>query len=254
VSVLAPGVPADYYDSIYAVELGHWWHRGMRRITAALLGDRLTASDRRLLDVGCGTGGFLGYAHDVGSPARLCGVDISTVAIELARTRVPQAELHVGPAWDTGFDGEAFDLIVINDVLQHLPADRVAETIAELHRCSAPGGALLVRTNGARRERVERDDWRAYDRRALVRTLEEGGFRVERVSYVNLIPSLFALARGNAPHAPTEERHGVARGLPPRIVSTVAFSLLAGEARYLRSARPRSLPYGHTLLALATRA
>ena len=251
-STLAPGVPPDYYDSIYAVELGHWWHVGMRRLSATLIGDRLARPGQRVLDVGCGTGGFLRCLLAAGS-VQACGVDISTAALELAADRVPQAELHLAPAWDTGLADAAFDLIVFNDVLQHLPETRIAGTIAEFRRVLAPGGALLVRTNGAWRLRSERADWRAYDRATLVRTLERGGFRCDRSTYANTLPSLWALARGRSPHAPTEQRHGVARGLPPRLQSELGRRCLRAEARYLSSPR-RSLPYGHTLLALATEA
>jgi ubiquinone/menaquinone biosynthesis C-methylase UbiE len=250
-SRLAPGVPADYYDSIYAVEESHWWHRGMRAISATLLEDRLRDPGLRLLDAGCGTGGFLRFALDAGSPARLCGVDISSAAIELCGRRVPDAELYVTPVWEIPFEDGAFDVIVMNDVLQHLPEGRIGATFSELRRLLAPDGALLVRTGGAARLRRERDDWRAYDRRTLVRALEQGGFRCARATYVNLVPSLWAAARGRRPHAPTEEHHGVARTVPSGASSRMAARLLAAERRYLEDPR-RALPYGHTLLALAT--
>ena len=249
-SQLAPGVPPDYYASIYAVEEDHWWHRGMRRITATLLGERLRRPGLRLLDAGCGTGGFLRFALDDGSLERAAGVDISSAGIELARTRVPEADLHVAPVWEVPFEDRTFDLIVMNDVLQHLPEDRVGATFEELRRLQAPDGALLVRTGGALRHRRERDDWRAYDRRTLAGTIEGGGFRCLRVTYVNMLPSLWALARGRRPHAPTEERHGVSRAAAPGLQSSLASRWLDVEARALdRSGL--SLPYGHTLLALA---
>jgi hypothetical protein len=139
---------------------------------------------------------------------------------------------------------------VTNDVLQHLPEGRVDESLAQLRRLQPAGGTLLVRTNGARRLRRERDDWRAYDRRTLVQTLERAGYRCVQVTYVNLIPSLWALVRGNVPHAPNEERHGVATAMPSPALSAVATGLLAAESRYLRRSG-RWLPYGHTQLALA---
>jgi SAM-dependent methyltransferase len=250
-SRLAPGVPDDYYDSIHAVELAHWWQRGMRRIAAGLLGERLTGPGISVLDVGCGTGGFLRFALDSGSPVRACGVDVSSAALELAGTRVPEAELALAPAWDTPYGDAAFDLVVTNDVLQHLPEERVPDTLAELRRVLRPGGTLWLRTNGALRLRPERDDWRAYDRRTLIGVLERDGFRCERVTYVNLVPSLWALARRSAPRAPTAERHGVAPGVPGRVPSAVAYGLLEAEARFLEATR-RALPYGHTLVAVAS--
>jgi SAM-dependent methyltransferase len=247
---LAPGVPGDYYDAIRAAEMTHWWQLGMRRLSATLLGERLLREGMAVLDAGCGTGGFLRFVLDTGSPGRTCGIDVSSAAIELARRRVPEAELHVAPLWEIPLEAGEFDLIVTNDVLQHLPEDRVADSLAELRRLQPRGGALLVRTNGALRLRREREDWRAYDRRTLVRALEQAGYRCGRVTHVNLIPSLWALARGNAPHAPTEERHGVATAAPSPVLSRIATGLLAAEAQYLGHT-PLRLPYGHTQLALA---
>src|SRR2546430_3290563 len=138
----APGIPPDYYDRIYQFEERHFWYLGMRRITASLLGPRLTRPGARLLDAGCGTGGFLRWALDVGSFGVVAGIDIGADAIELARNRVPEADLHVGPLRALPFEDESFELVVTNDVLQHVPEDDVTMSLCELHRVLAPGGTL----------------------------------------------------------------------------------------------------------------
>ena len=246
---LAPGVPSDYYESIHAVELTHWWYIGMRRLAGVLTGERLTRPGTRLLDAGCGTGGFLRFALDSGAPGPVCGVDIASAAIDFARGRVPEAQLHVAAVWELPFEDEAFDLVVMNDVLQHLPEHAIGRSLDELRRVIAPAGALLVRTNGARRLRRERDDWRAYDRATLASTLESNGWRCERLTYANLLPSLWGLLRGQRPHAPSETSHGIA-ALPSPLLNAIGGRLLAAEARYLAQPQ-RRLPYGHTLFALS---
>lgn len=248
--VLAPGIPADYYRRIYEAEERHWWYRGMRSISAALLGSRLAAPGSRLLDAGCGTGGFLRWALDRGSFAGAAGVDLGAAAIELARARVPEADLRTAPLASLPFDDASFDLVVTNDVLQHVPEADVAASLAELRRVLARGGTLLLRTNGARRLRRERDDWRAYDRPTLRGALEAAGFACERVTYANMPLSLWGVIRGRAPHAPSEHHDGIPRSRPSRVATAVGGRLLAAEAAYLR--RPgRTLPYGHTLFAVA---
>ena len=248
-SSLAPGVPPDYYDQIYAVERDHWWYRGMREIGRALLGQRLEDPNQRLLDAGCGTGGFLRWALDVGQFRAASGVDVSSAAIELARLRVPDATLDVAPLWELPYADDSFELAVMNDVLQHLPEEHVGQSLRELHRVLATGGALLVRTNGSRRVRRERDDWRAYDAQTLRRELEDSGCRIERLTYANTAPSLWASLRRRVPHAPTEERHGIAEEAG-ELQSAIGFRLLKAEARFLQ-APERRLPFGHTLFALA---
>jgi ubiquinone/menaquinone biosynthesis C-methylase UbiE len=246
---IAPGVPSDYYDRIAEVDERHWWYRGMLAIECALLGDRLSRPGQTLLDVGCGTGGFLHWAAESGSFASVAGVDLGSSAVDFARRRVPEADLQVAPMRELPFASSSFDLVVTHDVLQHVHEREVAESLRELRRVLAPGGALLLRTNGARRLRVERADWRAYSRSALAETLTNAGLACERITYANLALSLFAAARRRAPHAPTESSSGVP-STDGRLKSAIGSNLLAAEARWL--ARPgRSLPFGHNLLALA---
>ncbi|HEX3455117.1 MAG TPA: class I SAM-dependent methyltransferase, partial [Gaiellaceae bacterium] len=157
-------VPGDYYRRLHEVDSRHWWHLGMRHIEAALLRGRLHGS---AFDAGCGTGGFLAWADARGTFSRLAGVDISAEAIEIAREVVPAAELRVAGLDQLPFGDGEFDLAVSHDVLQHVPDGALDAGLRELRRVVRPGGALLVRTNGDRRARRERDDWRAYDATTL---------------------------------------------------------------------------------------
>jgi len=225
----------------------------MLSITAALLGERLTRPGQRLLDAGCGTGGFLRWALDTGSLSYAAGVDIGSAAVELARGRVPEVDLRVASLADVPFGDATFDLVVSNDVLQHVPEAELRKSLSELRRVLAPAGVVLVRTNGARRLRQERADWRAYSRDSLATELRNAGLEPLRVTHANAVLSLWASARGRSPHAPSESRHGI----PPRdrdgLRAAIGRRLLAAEARYL--ARPdRSIPYGHATFALARRA
>jgi SAM-dependent methyltransferase len=247
---LAPGVPPDYYRRIYEAEEAHFWYRGMQAVSVALLGSRMD-SNLRLLDAGCGTGGFLRFLWDSGRFSSAAGADIASAAIELAQRRIPEADLRVAPLRELPFDDNAFDLVVTNDVLQHVPETDVGASLGEVRRVLSAGGTLFLRTNGSRRFRRERDDWRAYDAGTLRRVLEDAGFAVERLTHANAALSLLGAARGRVPHAPSEERHGIPTRLPGRLVSTVGGLALSVEASWVRHGH--SLPYGHTLLAIAER-
>jgi SAM-dependent methyltransferase len=235
-------VPSDYYRRLHEAEERHWWTAGMRELTLRLLAGRLHGA---LLDAGCGTGGFLAAAQAQarGELSRLCGTDISPEAIELTRALVPTAELHVAALHALPFEAVAFDVAVLNDVLQHVHEDELAGGLGELRRVLRPAGTLLVRTNGARHGRRERPDWRLYDRASLRDELERGGFRVERVTHANAIPSLLA----PAPRPPTDGSCGVPEP-GGRLRSATGRALLGLEARYLQR---WGMPVGHTLFALA---
>src|SRR5262245_23996825 len=132
-------VPDDYYRRLHEVDAGHWWHLGMRSLAGALLDGRMHGA---LLDAGCGTGGFLAWAASTGAFTRLCGIDLSVEAVELAREAVPDAELHAAPLDRLPFGGREFDLVVSLDVLQHVPEGALDGSLKELRRVLRPGGAL----------------------------------------------------------------------------------------------------------------
>jgi hypothetical protein len=46
------------YESIARLEGEHWWYKGMRQITAALLRDIDLPDGATILDAGCGPGGY----------------------------------------------------------------------------------------------------------------------------------------------------------------------------------------------------
>src|SRR5204863_8301010 len=97
-----------------------------------------------------------------GAFASVVGVDVSADAIELAREQVPSAELHVATVWELPLPADAFDLVVTNDVIQHVPEPWVTAALRELRRVLRDDGTLLVKANGARRLRREGEEWRVY--------------------------------------------------------------------------------------------
>lgn len=249
---LAPGVPDDYYDRIAAVEADHWWHQAMRAATATLLSGDLVRGNLALLDAGCGTGGFLRWASATGSFNRLVGCDLSSTAIDLAAARTPGAELHVAALHELPLPDASFDLVTVNDVLQHVPEDLVQAGLGACRRVLRPGGTLLLRVGGARRARRERDDWRLYDRTSLHRELTLAGLRPERITHVSLVPSVWAAVRGSGPRAPAAgelARDGVPDPASP-LRDLLGRTALGLERRWL--ATGRDVGFGHTILAVAT--
>ena len=78
--------------------------------------DRTASRPVRLLDVGCGFGGLLGYARSNGIALTYTGIDPVAEMIEYARAAHPDAEFVCGDVF--AFDPpDRFDYVVCNGIL-----------------------------------------------------------------------------------------------------------------------------------------
>jgi ubiquinone/menaquinone biosynthesis C-methylase UbiE len=156
----------------------------------------------RALDIGCGDGRLTAELD----AAELTGADLSAVALERARRRLPAAELVlVEPDAPLPFDDNRFELVLCAETLEHVRD--VQLLLSEARRVLAPGGTLALTTpahgrlTGAaillggfeRRFDPLSPHLRFFTRRSLGRLLEEMGFEVG--SLRRRRGSLLALAR-----------------------------------------------------------
>jgi len=111
-----------------------------RRFFAWILSLAAPAPHASLLDVACGAGHFVEYAAGRGLTAS--GIDLSDVAIEAARVRVPAAEFTAGDAEHLPFADESFDHVTCLGSLEHFPDP--AAGAAEMRRVLAPGGRAVI--------------------------------------------------------------------------------------------------------------
>lgn len=94
----------------------------------------------RLLDAGCGAGGASVMARSRG--AVISGCDASEALLEIARERLPGADLELGELEDLPFPEATFDVVLAINSLQFTPDP--ARAAGEMVRVSAPGGRIAV--------------------------------------------------------------------------------------------------------------
>lgn len=113
------------------------------QMLATTLGSDLSRT--RVVDVGCGSGGFLRQLVDWGAdPTRLVGTEYQPERIALARLRsAPGLRWHLGDL-DFAPDG-SFELAVANTVFSSILDQRArARLAAAMWRCVMPGGWCMV--------------------------------------------------------------------------------------------------------------
>ena len=107
--------------------------------------DRLGVSScDRVLDAGCGAGTFLAMAAARG--AETAGIDISAGMIEIARERLPGADLRIGDLAALPWDEDEFDAVCgFNSFF--FAADMTA-ALREAGRVARPGAPVLIQVWG----------------------------------------------------------------------------------------------------------
>src|SRR5210317_796740 len=94
------------------------------------------------IDIGCGTGGLTELVARTLQPSSVLGVDTAEGFIEVARTRVKNAEFLVGSADDLELQNDSVDYAVSGLVLNFVP-DPLA-VLSEMARVVRPGGSVAL--------------------------------------------------------------------------------------------------------------
>ena len=253
----------DYYQRLYDVEEQHWWAVGMRNAMNALLkGPLQHRQSLRVLDVGCGTGYLLTHLDHYSLASEPVGIDISPHALQFCRRR-GASSLAVASATDLPFVSESFDLIICIDTVQHISgpgADRKA--VEEFARLLAPEGVLYIRTNSARGHAPLRgadpDQYRRYNLSTMTEILLDAGLQVERATYLNMLPGLWAMFRERLRRR-SQSSAAIGPGLAIRPYSTRMHwlnRLMRGVPRvesWFIGAMNVNLPFGHSTAFVARR-
>lgn len=118
----------------------------------------------RVLDVGCGSGLFLGLLARKGSIAEGVGFDVDERAVSVARrmalrtpngTRLRFDCLAPDAPWPEG----PFDVVSMVDVMHHVPVEAQRDVVRKVAERLRPGGLFLYK------DMVERPRWRALANR-----------------------------------------------------------------------------------------
>jgi SAM-dependent methyltransferase len=99
---------------------------------------------QRVLDIGCGVGAFLRLVTERG--AHPYGLDASEALIELARERLPEADLRVGEMEALPYEDDSFDLVT--GFNSFFFADDIVAAVREAGRVAKPGAPVVIQVWG----------------------------------------------------------------------------------------------------------
>jgi len=97
---------------------------------------------QHVIDVGCGSGALTVVLAEIAGAENVAGVDPSEPFVAEARTRVPGADLRVGPAESLPFEDASFDA-ALSQLVFHFVQDP-AQSVAEMRRVTRPGGRVAA--------------------------------------------------------------------------------------------------------------
>jgi len=96
--------------------------------------------EMRILDVGCGMGGFVRFLHSNGY-TNTEGVDFLESYIRFAQNEGP-GTFHTASAYSLPFEDSTYDLIILDHVLEHVL--NPVQVMSELKRVSRRGGLVYI--------------------------------------------------------------------------------------------------------------
>jgi SAM-dependent methyltransferase len=248
----------ETYEMLAAREDTYWWHVARRALSKKLLSQCAIPRGGRWLDLGCGPGGNLALSASFG-PGLTVGVDVSPIALSIARRKKPGARLARADLNNAlPFSDGSFDVVTVFNVLYHDWVKDEGAVISEIARVLRPGGVFLVTEPAFSVLTREMDAAAMGHRRYRIADfavlIERAGLRVAQASYFTSFgfPLLLAmkLMRGLKPGA-TGSHVGTAADMRPikPFVNGLLRWFSGLEARLIGI--PLRVPFGTTLLCLA---
>ncbi len=240
--------PAQY-ASMADLDDKHWWSRARRDILADVLERELKPqADRRILEIGCGTGFNLAMLARFGT---VDGVELYGPSREIASRRLGRPVIDSRLPELSDLPHESYDLIALLDVLEHIEDDRGA--LAAIAGRLNPGGRILLTIPQHPWMWTDHDEVCHHVRRYTKSTLRAAaaglGLKFDMLQNFNSL--LFPLAAADRLAARMTDRKQGADTMPSPFVNSL-FESIFGFERHLVGRLP--MPPGVSLIALLSRA
>lgn len=178
------GISVDQYDNrknrnVFEKYLYDHWH------PIIVEHIRLLCDKRDVLDLGCGSGAYIGFALE--STCKVSGLEVSQNMLNAAKKRYPKADFILGDAQETRVESESFEVIYSIGLLEYV---NVENTLKECYRTLKSNGRLMILTPnkyGGRKfvtrylKGKNNSSPKYYSRREVLNALDKQGFYIDKV-------------------------------------------------------------------------
>jgi trans-aconitate methyltransferase len=181
-----------FYNDIYRRNPAKWSTAVERDVVAFFCLSGLTNNPKSVLDVGCGNGHTLAYLKSKWPDAEYTGVDISDVALRLAKIRLPDGEFY------QDIPAGQWDVITIMGVAEHF--ENPSEQLRIIGKHLTPQGYLYLevpnciayspdKSEGFRKTHAGADqsEWH-WQRNTWNQAIQDAGLAIIR-SFVGPVPA-----------------------------------------------------------------
>lgn len=238
------------YELVSKVQYQHWWWLGRKKLIESLIERHIDLSRKlAIADVGCGYGANIPMLRQYGD----------VVGLELNKEAIAEIENTWGDSVQTVIwkspeaVNQKFDLILMADVLEHIPNDQ--EAVGWILDHLSADGRILLTVPAHMFLWSEMDDvvhhYRRYSETDLLKLFNEK-FVVEKISYYNffLFPIkvafvLFSTIRQKFLHEKNKRSYN---DVPAAIINSLFKYIMYVETKLIKYA---SLPTGAGIILLA---
>jgi len=176
----------DLYLEMYQLEEAYWWHVAKRMLVKKLLSMYVdNYFQKKLVDVGCGTGKFLQEMNVWQDWGELLGLDGSDEAIRFTKER------HIANVKKANFEkklplrSKTYDVITSLDVVEHINDDQ--HLVNEFYRVLKPGGLVVITVPAHQWLWTYWDEmlghFRRHNKKSVTSLFSTAGFEIEKISY-----------------------------------------------------------------------
>lgn len=233
------------YERMAEIDRDHWWFVGRRKILTALLERwRPRQGPLRILEVGCGTGSNIAMLQQFGTVDAIEPDDYAR-AFASERTGV---QVKGGYLPNVALEDGYYDLIVLLDVLEHIPEDVPA--LSALGSKLAPGGRILITVPAMpwlwSAHDVVHHHQRRYTAGSLTKTIRDSGLKPVHRSHFNSL--LFPLIVAVRALGKLTRHDGGDDAMPSRPVNSILAAIFGLERHWVTTV---SVPFGVSMAIVA---